>query len=81
MARGSAKLLFLDRGGARLRDLVDRLGMRVDRFCVGIRHIAAARALCAHSALEAPQIAEHALRIAAGICVYTNDRISVEVLA
>jgi ATP-dependent HslUV protease subunit HslV len=43
--------------------------------------LAAARALCAHSALEAPQIAEHALRIAAGICVYTNDRISVEVLA
>ncbi|HXA95871.1 MAG TPA: ATP-dependent protease subunit HslV [Candidatus Dormibacteraeota bacterium] len=39
--------------------------------------LAAARALCAHSPLEAPQIAEQALRIAAGICVYTNDQITV----
>ena len=43
--------------------------------------LAAARALCAHSALEAPQIAEQALKIAAGICIYTNDHISVEALA
>jgi ATP-dependent HslUV protease subunit HslV len=43
--------------------------------------LAAARALCAHSALDAPQIAEEALRIAAGICVYTNDHVSVEVLS
>jgi len=43
--------------------------------------LAAARALCAHSALDAAQIAEEALRIAAGICVYTNDHVSVEVLA
>jgi ATP-dependent HslUV protease subunit HslV len=43
--------------------------------------LAAARALCAHSELDAPQIAEQALVIAAGICIYTNDRISVEALA
>jgi ATP-dependent HslUV protease subunit HslV len=42
--------------------------------------LAAARALCAHSALDAAAIAEQALRIAAGICVYTNDHIIVEVL-
>jgi len=42
--------------------------------------LAAARALCAHSALDAPAIAEQALRIAAEICVYTNDHITVEVL-
>jgi ATP-dependent HslUV protease subunit HslV len=42
--------------------------------------LAAARALCAHSTLDAAQIAEQALRIAASICVYTNDHISVEVL-
>ena len=42
--------------------------------------LAAARALCAHSTLEAAEIAEHALRIAAGICVYTNDHITVEAL-
>ncbi len=39
--------------------------------------LAAARALRSHSTLEAPQIAEESLRIAAGICVYTNDQITV----
>jgi len=38
--------------------------------------LAAARALCAHSTLEASQIAEQALRIAATICIYTNDHIT-----
>ena len=42
--------------------------------------LAAARALCAHSALDAKAIAEEALRIAASICVYTNDHITVEAL-
>jgi len=42
--------------------------------------LAAARALCAHSDLPAEQIALQALRIAAGICVYTNDHITVETL-
>jgi ATP-dependent HslUV protease subunit HslV len=42
--------------------------------------LAAARALCAHSELAAEQIAEQALRIAAGICVYTNEHITVETL-
>ncbi len=42
--------------------------------------LAAARALVSHSGLEAPAIAEQALRIAAGICIYTNDHITVEVL-
>ena len=43
--------------------------------------LAAARALCSHSALDASQIAEQALRIAAGICVYTNEHITVETLS
>ena len=42
--------------------------------------LAAARALIAHSDLDAKQIVEEAMRIAAAICVYTNDRISVEEL-
>ncbi len=42
--------------------------------------LAAARALCAHSTLDARAVTEQALRIAAGICVYTNDHITVEVL-
>ena len=41
---------------------------------------AAARALVAHSSLGAREIAEEALKIAADICIYTNDRISVEAL-
>jgi ATP-dependent HslUV protease subunit HslV len=43
--------------------------------------LAAARALRVHSALDARQIAEESLRIAAGICVYTNEHITVEELA
>ncbi len=41
---------------------------------------AAARALIHHTTLSAREIAEESLKIAAGICVYTNDRITVEVL-
>jgi ATP-dependent HslUV protease subunit HslV len=42
--------------------------------------LAAARALLGHSSLEAREIAEQALKIAAGICIYTNDRIASESL-
>jgi ATP-dependent HslUV protease subunit HslV len=42
--------------------------------------LAAARALVAHSALDAKTIALEAMRVAAGICVYTNDQITVEEL-
>jgi len=43
--------------------------------------LAAARALIAHSELSAREIAEIALKIAASICVYTNEEIVVESLA
>ncbi|MFH1466931.1 MAG: ATP-dependent protease subunit HslV [Pseudomonadota bacterium] len=39
--------------------------------------LAAARALLRHSALSAPEIAREALGIAAGICIYTNEHITV----
>lgn len=42
--------------------------------------LAAARALYAHSELDARAIVEESLKIAAEICVYTNDEISIEVL-
>ncbi|HWP35706.1 MAG TPA: ATP-dependent protease subunit HslV [Thermodesulfobacteriota bacterium] len=42
--------------------------------------LAAARALVRHTALSAREVAEEALRIAAGICIYTNDQIAVEEL-
>ena len=40
--------------------------------------LAAARALVQNTSLSAAEIAEKALRIAASICVYTNDNIVVE---
>jgi ATP-dependent HslUV protease subunit HslV len=43
--------------------------------------LAAARVLVRHSALDARQIAEEAMRTAAAICVYTNDQIVIEELA
>lgn len=39
--------------------------------------LAAAKALLAHSDLDAPSIARTALGIAASICVYTNEQIAV----
>lgn len=40
--------------------------------------LAAAKALVQNTDLSAHEIAEKALHIAAGICVYTNDNIIVE---
>ena len=42
--------------------------------------LAAARALLRHTTLDAPTLALEAMKIAAGICVYTNDTITVESL-
>ncbi len=42
--------------------------------------LAAARALSRHTELSAREIAEEALRVAAGICIYTNDSIKIETL-
>jgi len=44
----------------------------------GAYALAAARALYRHSDLNAREIAEEALKIAADICIYTNDHISLE---
>jgi ATP-dependent HslUV protease subunit HslV len=41
---------------------------------------AAAQALLKHTQLTAREIAEEALRIAARLCIYTNDHITVEVM-
>ena len=42
--------------------------------------LAGARALVKHSTLDAEEIVKEALHIAAEICIYTNDKISVEVI-
>jgi ATP-dependent HslUV protease subunit HslV len=42
--------------------------------------LAAARALIDHPAMDAEVIARRAMAIAAGICVYTNDNVTLEML-
>jgi ATP-dependent HslUV protease subunit HslV len=42
--------------------------------------LAAARALMANTSLTAAEVAQQAMKIAAEICVYTNDRILLEEL-
>ena len=42
--------------------------------------LAAARALARHSTLDARQIAEEAMRVAADICIYTNPHLTIEEL-
>jgi len=47
----------------------------------GAYALASARALIAHSELPPARIVEESLRIAAGLCVYTNDNLVVEELS
>lgn len=42
--------------------------------------LSAARALMKHSKLSAKEIADESMKIAAEICVYTNDKITIETL-
>jgi ATP-dependent HslUV protease, peptidase subunit HslV len=42
--------------------------------------VAAARALAKHTALDARAIAESAMGVAAGICIYTNSNLTIEEL-
>jgi ATP-dependent HslUV protease subunit HslV len=46
----------------------------------GAYALAAARALARHTSMNAREIVEAALVVAAEICIYTNDQIAVEVL-
>ncbi|HKU21267.1 MAG TPA: ATP-dependent protease subunit HslV [Terriglobales bacterium] len=41
---------------------------------------AAAQALCDHTQLSARQVAEEAMKIAGKMCIYTNDKVTVEEL-
>jgi len=42
--------------------------------------LAAARALLRHTALTAREIAVESMRVAAELCIYTNDRLTLEEL-
>jgi ATP-dependent HslUV protease subunit HslV len=46
----------------------------------GAYALAAAKALARHTTLDARTIAEQAMQIAAAICIYTNDTLTIEVL-
>jgi ATP-dependent HslUV protease subunit HslV len=46
----------------------------------GAYALAAAKALAQHTVLDARGIAEQAMHIAAGICIYSNDSLTIEVL-
>src|SRR6201988_731501 len=46
----------------------------------GAYAMAAARALARHTEIPARQIAEESMRIAASICIYSNDNITIESL-
>lgn len=46
----------------------------------GAYAMAAAKALALHTSLDARAIAEQAMQIAAGICIYTNTHLSIEEL-
>src|SRR5947209_16820382 len=46
----------------------------------GTYALAAARALIDHPAMDAEAVARRAMAIAAGICVYTNDNVTLETL-
>jgi ATP-dependent HslUV protease subunit HslV len=46
----------------------------------GAYALAAAKALAKHTELEADKIAEESMLIASRICIYSNDRITIEAL-
>ena len=46
----------------------------------GAYALAAAKALAKHTGLDARGIAEQAMQIAAAICIYSNDTLTIEVL-
>ena len=84
LRRLEAMLLVLDRRATFLLsgngDLIEPDDGMVAIGSGGGYALAAARALARHTELDARTIAEHAMRIAAGICIYTNEHIIVETL-
>jgi len=72
----SEHLLVLSGNG----DVIEPDGQAAAIGSGGSFALAAARALIGHSDLDAEGIAREAMRIAAEICVYTNDHLTVECL-
>jgi len=59
-------------------DIIDPDGDALAIGSGGTFALAAARALLTHTQLGARQVAEEAMKVAAGICIYTNDQLILE---
>ena len=84
LRRLEAMLLVLDRKSTFLLSGTGDL-IEPDDGIIGIGSgggyaLAAARALARHGSMSAREIAESAMAIAAGICIYTNSSITIEEL-
>lgn len=73
VANKDAMLLLTGSG-----DIIDPDGDALAIGSGGAFALAAARALLAHTQLDARKVAEEAMKVAAGICIYTNDQLVVE---
>jgi len=84
LRRLEAMLVVMDASGTYLLsgngDLIEPDDGIVAIGSGGAYALAAAKALAAHTAMDARAIAEQAMQIAAGICIYSNDNLTVEVL-
>src|SRR5687768_4310453 len=84
LRRLEAMMIVADRGSTFLLsgtgDLIEPDDGIVAVGSGGAYAMAAARALSRHSTLDARQIAEEAMSIAADICIYTNSSLTIEEL-
>jgi len=84
LRRLEAMLVVMDASGTYLLsgngDLIEPDDGIVAIGSGGAYALAAAKALASHTAMDARAIAEQAMQIAAGICIYSNDNLTVEVL-
>ena len=62
-------------------DIIDPDGDAIAIGSGGSYALAAARALLAHTQLDARSVAREAMAVAAGICVFTNDQVVIEELS
>ena len=84
LRRLEAMLLVMDRKSTYLLsgngDLIEPDDGIIAIGSGGAYAMAAAKALARHTALDARQIADEAMTIAAAICIYSNDKITIEAL-
>ncbi len=70
------QILLVSGNGEVIRPEEDMIGIGSG----GAYALAAARALSKHSSLDARALVEESLKIAAGLCIYSNEALHIEVL-